>query len=318
MNTAVWSREGVAVQPRPGSPMLRLAAIEARRHVTGVTLWLGLAVTVWWATNLHADDWQGAAYGAATMATAPLAMAAFVGMAQSVGRDHRVDAPPLAEAAPMSDAARNGARLLGGVVYLPAAIVATAALRVAAGDGFWVGDAICYPGPCFGRTDTAMPSTAEWAQNVLTVAVAGAAGAAAGRSLRRKAPVCIGACVVVFLVGGSSWMWQWSPAVYGTLYQQQPFEVFIDPSVRPSDFPRHWLIKAPDEFDGTWRRVITSESVALGHDVYLAGLTMAWGSLVVRRRTGLIVLAAAVVVIVAGLVLQVASMPDGALLAVGI
>ncbi len=317
MRAAVPSRDGMARVGDPGSAVLRLAVIEARRHLTGVTLWLGVAGTVWWVQDPNSNDWQGAKYGSSSMATVPLALAAFIGMSRSVGRDHRVDLPPLDEAAPLGEAARIGARLLGGSVYLVAAVVITVAVRIQAGDGYWVGDAICYPGPCFGRTDKALPSIAEWGQNVLTVAVAATAGAAAGRAVRRKAPLCILAGIMLFLVGATFWAFQWSPAIYTTLYQYQPLELNIDPALRPADFPRHWFIAAPDEFDSVWRRVVTSERVAVGHDIYLAGLSMAWGALALQGGTGRRLLVIGVVVVAAGIIAQIAAMPAGTALGAG-
>lgn len=294
--------------PRPA--VWALARIEAARQLRTIPVWLGLALSAYVAWISRDVDWQSGTYVQLAIATTPLAAGLFVAGVRSGGRDHHSDLPPLAEEAALGTAERVHARLLGmvPVVGIGVAAIAIAALAIRLEGGHWVGD---WPG----RTDSAVHTLPEVLQPMLVLVLAAALGVAAGRSVRRRAPIAVVGVVVLLAVGAIAWAWQGVPARYVTLVQLQPVEVQIGPaSAGPASFPDDWLLSAPDEYDADWDRVIIHQPMAAWHDVYLGGLVLAAVAVALRGPAGRRLLAVGLAVAVLGVGAQIAVAPDAPVL----
>lgn len=289
--------------------IMSLARAEARRALRGPAFLLGLVVTIWFGFNTSTAelDWQSGAYQGFSTVFGPLAAGIFVAGVLAAGRDRRNDdRPALAEEAALDGADRTTARLLAllPLVLIGAVIVVAAAVGTRIEGGFWIGNRP-------GRTDTAVHGLAEVIQPILVFVFAAAAGVAAGRTFRRRAPVVIVGLVFWFMVTGAYWVWQSVPTVYATPIQTQPIEVAIDgDATDPTTFPADWLLANPDEAGGEWTRTLVHQPLAAWHDVYLIGLATLAAGVAIRSRKGQRLAVAGLIVAGLGIAAQAVVMPD--------
>lgn len=286
-------------------PIAALAALEARRNVRSVWLWVGIAVSALMGRQVGTTDWQAGTYQGLQAACTAVAFGILVIGLGAGGRDHYGERPPLAEEAAIGPDARATARLLGlwpawavGSLW---AVIVFVAVRIEG--GLWVGDEP-------GRTDSAVYTLPEMLQPLLLFAFAGAAGVAIGRACRYRVPVAIGA-LAFSVFGLIAWAFQSPPMRYVTPIQTQPFQQHIGPaSLDPLTLPPDWLLSAPAQFETDWARVIVHQPTAAGHDVYLLGLTVLCAGLAVRATLGRRLIALGIVCAIGGIVAQVALAPS--------
>jgi hypothetical protein len=288
--------------PRGRRSIVELARLEARRHLTGAALWLGLLGFVYVVLGTLDMDWQSSVYSAFPRMFLPLAAATFVAAIRSGGRDRHADLPPLAEDAPLDDNGRAIARLLGLAPFLAVTMVLVIAIEtgIRIEGGHWMGNPP-------GRTDTAVHTIPELLQPIAMVLLGAAAGVAAGRKFRQRAPITVLGLILAFIMGMLWWAFQVIPMAYVTLIQTQPVGEFAGSAgTNPTTFPEHWLLQN-DDYEGVWTRVYVDQPMIAGHVVYLLGVAAVCMAGVVRGRLGRRWLWIGVATVALGLFVQLAA-----------
>ena len=257
----------------PGSSSRRrvafeLARLEAGRYLRHPVLWLGVTASVYSFWQSRSIEWTAGAYSAFPTDFVGCAWAMFVLGAVAGGRDHLPgDRTPPGWASPGVDDRATG-RLLGLLAPLAVVVAVVAGVVIASRieGGYTIGERGW-------STDTAQPSWPEVAQPVLLFAAFGAIGVGMGRSVRHGLVTIVAGTAALFAFGLVAWAWQWSPAVYLTPVQIQPFSVRFDGG--PAAAPDDWWLSAPGEHQAGWRRLIVDPVMALWHDVVLLGTGVA-------------------------------------------
>lgn len=281
-----------------------LAGLEARRHLRNPVLWLGVAVSIYAEWRSSSIDWTAGPYSAFPVDFVPCAWAVFVLGAVSGGRDHLAGLrPPPTVATVAGDDRVAIARLLGLLAPLAVvtAVVAGVVLTVRLSGGYTIGESAW-------RTDDAQLSLPEIAQPVVLAAACGAAGVAVGRAVRSTFLAVATGTLVLFTFGLISWAWQWTPAVYVTPVQHQPFSVPI-PDGSLADVSNEWWLSSPGEYQSGWRRLVVDPVMAVGHDVVLLGACAAFSGWAVRRTIGRTLAVAGLALATVGVVVQVVTAP---------
>ena len=249
-----------------GRAVVVLARIEARRHLRGAALWLGLLGLVYFGLGARETDWQSGVYSVFPVIFVPLVAATFVAAVRSGGRDRHADLPPLAEEAPLDDNARAIARLFGLTPFVAACVLLVIGIEtgIRIEGGLWVG---IEPG----RTDSAVHTIPELLQPIALVLLAAAAGVAAGRRFRRRGPITLMGLILVFITGFLGWWaFQVLPLAYVTLVQTQPVSESLELVADIRAVPDDWLLEYVAEERG-WVRVYVDQPMIAGHVVYLLG-----------------------------------------------
>jgi hypothetical protein len=262
--------------------ILALAGIEARRNLRSPLLLVVLGLSVFSAVRASGTDWSGGTYANLPLYFVPLAGITFFLGLRSAGRDHRIDVAPLAEDCALDETERTIGRLLGLAALPVLAAAGVVVIEVASWieGGYWIGEGLR-------RTDGAHHTPFELLQPVVLVAFAGAAGVAAGRRFRHRAPIGVLAAVVTFLLWGVWWAFQWPPTFLVSLVQTQPISRWAGPtSAGMSSFPDHWLVSY-DSYGDFWARQYVDQPLVGGHVLYLAGLTLLCVSSALRARSGI-------------------------------
>ena len=289
---------------RPPSVPWAVARLEARRHLRNPVLWLGIATSAYAAWRSRSIEWNAGPYSAFPVDLVPAAWAVFVLGAVSGGRDHLAGLRPAPVTATATGPDRlAAARLLG--LLAPLAVVAALVLGIVAVSRATGGYTIGERG---WSIDDAQLSIPEIAQPILLAALFGALGVAAGRAVRHTMVVVAGGTILLFAFGLIAWAWQWTPAVYVTPVQQQPFSVALE-RPGPSSAPAGWWLSAPGQHQDDWRRLVVDPVVAAGHDLVLLGATAACVGWAVRRSRGWLAAAGGAVLAFGGVALQVGSAP---------
>ena len=293
----------------PTQPMITpaigtLGWIEAKRYLHRVSIWVGLSVTVLFLL-LRSQDWSGASYETkAALAFTPLILAAFVAGVRTGNRDRSGDASPVAEEAPIDADSRAGARLLGLVAPVGLCVITVIGVVIASRieGGYWIGEAPR-------RTDSAQHSWLVLLQPPLLVALAGAAGVAAGRAVRHALTVIIlGGVFWMFALMGF-WVWNTPPLHTIAVIQIQPMTVDLGPGIVAEQLPTNWLADAPDQYEANWRRELVHLPTVAGHNVYLLGLLGVASGLAVRGHRGRRLAFGGLAGAVGGVVFQLVIMP---------
>jgi hypothetical protein len=159
------------------------------------------------------------------------------------------------------------------------AVVGVLAIAVASRieGGFWIGD-----GPW--RTDAALHTPLELLQPVVLVALAGAAGVAAGHRFRHRTPIAVLAAAMTFQFWLGFWIFQWPPMFVVTLVQTQP----ISRPAGTAPFPDHWLVSY-DWYERYFARYYVDQPLMGGHVLYLVGLTVLCVGSALRVRSASVV-----------------------------
>lgn len=278
-----------------------LAQTEARRHLKGVALWFGVLGIALTGLSGRGGGWQGEVYESFPLLFVPLAAATFLAGVRSGGRDRRTDLPCLAEDAPLDIAQRSTGRLLGMAPFVVATTLAVVAVEagIRIEGGHWIGD-----DP--GRTDSAVHTIPELLQPIAFVALAAAAGIAAGRAFRRHGPIAVLGMIVGFMMWSVYWAFQFMPMAVFTLVQTAPIQEYAGPLGSESDsFPADWLLARPDEYTRVWMRVYVDQWLSAGHVVYLLGLTALCTAAAISR--GRRWLWAGLAVVAIGVIVQLAA-----------
>jgi hypothetical protein len=294
------ARTPVAARSVPSA----IARLEARRHLRHPVLWLGVAASVSSAWQSRSIEWNAGTYSAFPVDLVPAAWAVFVLGALAGGRDHIAGLRPSPAIAVATDDGRIATgRLLGLLAPLAvlAAVVAGTVVATSLTGGHTIGET-------FWRTDAARHSIPEVAQPILVAAMAGAAGVAIGRAVRHGIVAIALGTIVLFAFGLISWAWQWSPAIYVTPVQLQPFSVDLD-HADPTTVPDDWWLSSPGEHQDGWRRLVVDPVMAIGHDLVLVGATAVFAGWAVRGRWGRLASMAGTVAVVVGVVVQVVAKP---------
>jgi hypothetical protein len=294
------SRTDVATRSVPSA----IARLEARRHLRHPVLWLGIAASAYSAWRSRSIEWSGGTYSAFPVDLVPAAWAVFVLGVLAGGRDHIAGPRP----SPAVAVAAGGDRIAAGrllSLLAPLAVLAALVAGIAVTTSLTGGHTI---GESFWRTDAARHSLPEVAQPILLATLAGVAGVAIGRAVRHAIVAIAGGTIVLFAFGLISWAWQWSPAVYVTPVQQQPFSVEID-HTDPTQVPSDWWLSSPGQYQDGWRRLVVDPVVASGHDLVLVGATAAFAGWAVRGRWGRLVALGGLGVAAAGVIVQLAAKP---------
>ena len=302
--------EITAVAPRRASRSFdplpwTLARLEARRHMRNPVLWLGVAAGVYSAWNSSSISWTAGQYSAFSVDFVPCAWAMFVLGAVSGGRDHLPGLrppPTTATAIATGDGRLAVARLLALLAPLAVvgATVAGVVIMMRLTGGYVIGEGRW-------RTDSAQQTLPEIAQPILLAAACGAAGVAIGRAVRYTFLAVAAGTLVLFTFGLVAWAWQWTPAVYMTPVQQQPFSVDIPGSL--ADAPGDWWLSSPGEYQRDWQRLVVDPLVAAGHDLVLLGASAAFAGWAVRRTAGRVLAVAGIVTVAVGVIVQVVAAP---------
>jgi hypothetical protein len=256
------------------SAVAELARLEARRYVRSPAflIGVGLSAFVFAQTDLHSEDWVGAAHESLFSATFPLFAGTFVAATYIGSRDLLPMHTALADTTPVTAQQRTLARLLGGLapVAVIALLAALAALRVELADGI-----------ILGSTRRSLVS-AELLLVVLLSALAVATAIAAVQLVRSRAVVAIAGVIVLFLTTAMYWVFgttilrDLSPALFGTK------RVNIPPSVLLDQTPSHWVLDPPDRYQQHWQRVVFDQASVALHGLYVAGLTVFVAALACR------------------------------------
>lgn len=300
--------ELTAVPPRPTSRSVdswpwALARLEARRHLRNPVLWLGVAMSLYSAWNSSSISWTGGQYSTFPVDFVPAAWAMFVLGAVSGGRDHLAGLrPPPTIATATGDGRLAAARLLALLAPLAVvgATVAAVVIVMRVTGGYVIGESGW-------RTDSAQQKLPEIAQPILLAAACGAAGVAIGRAVRYTFIAVAVGTLVLFTFGLVSWAWQWTPAVYVTPVQLQPFSVELPGSL--ANAPGDWWLSSPGEYQRDWRRLVVDPVVAAGHDLVLLGVCAAFAGWAVREAAGRALAVAGIVAVAVGVIVQVVAVP---------
>ena len=198
---------------------------------------------------------------------------------------------PVGEDASLDQDRVAAGRLLGGLwlVALMLVVVIVGAIAMSSQGGIEIGDEP-------GRLTGIGYSVPEMAQPVLLAGYAVAIGAVAGHLMRIR-PLASIALFVYWLLVGTFWLWSLPGLRYLTPLQIFPF--YERPAWRrspiPADYPSDWILSAPDGWQDGWSRLIVSPEVAVGHDVYLLGLTLLLSAVLIstpRTRRQLVTIGA--------------------------
>ena len=261
----------------PRAAVRRLAWIEGVRVLCHPAPWIGLVLSVGWATSAFDQTWASARYEGLLTSVSPLLLGVSLASVSAFGREH----VPVADDAPMSAPARSAARLLGGValVGLVTVVVAAVSIWLRVRGGLELGDEP-------GRTAHAYYTLPELLQSALLACFAVALGAAVVHVVRQRLAASIALFLFWFLVGGTYWMFNGSVARWLAVVQTQPVFVEAGPrSADPTSFPAGWLLSGPGDFQDFWARLVVSPAMAAWHDVYLVALAMLAVAVAVPGRT---------------------------------
>ncbi len=280
-----------------------LAVVEVRRQLHRPIIWIGFVLTI---VKLATDstNWSGGNYADKVIGFMPLVLAAlFCGYATS-SRDQR---QMLVEDAPLGPNDRTFARLVSVTVPVVMSIMIVIGIAIVSRieGGFWIGDEPR-------RTDIALHSILELFQPPLFVALAGTFGVAAGRASRSRAiAIMTFGTLVWFLSFPGYWVMNSPPVHVLALAQIQPLSIRLEPGVIPEQFPSSWLVEAPDEFSGVWQRQLVHQPTIAGHYLYLLGLIAVAVGASIRTRTGRRLAISGAVLVLGGIIIQLALMPSG-------
>ena len=287
----------------PGVSPRALAVVEVRRQLRRPVIWIGFVLTIVISVG-STTDWSGGSYDERILGFQPLVLAAlFCGYATS-SRDQR---QVLAEDAPLGSNDRTIAHLVSVTVPVVISVVFVIGIAVVSRieGGFWIGDEPR-------RTDSALHSVLELFQPPLLVALAGTFGVAAGRASRGRAiAIMTVGTVIWFLSFPASWVVNSPPVHTVALVQSQPMAIDLEPGVSPEQLPDSWLAIAPGEFGGVWKRVLVHQPTIAGHNLYLLGLIAVAAGASIRTRTGRRLVIAGAVLVLGGIIIQLALMPAG-------
>ena len=286
------------IGPKPSSEALRaLSILEAKWYLRRASIWIGLAVTAFFATQV--EDWSGGSYAIKVpLCFGPLAFGTYIAAVKSGARDHNGPLAELAPASPIGAKGRAIARLAGLLVPVGLSVLVVAVIAIVSRieGGFWIGDLVGHV------TYTARHSWIELLEPPLIVAFTGAVGVAAGRAARRLIPLLAGTFVWFFCYG-VAWALN-SPGLHVVApMQYQPMRVPLSAGVNPLTAPASWLIDWANEYDPTSRMLVHLPTVA-GHDIYLVGLIVLWCGIAIRADTGRRLAIFGVIISVVGVALQ--------------
>ena len=305
MITVVPRRDGTPPAPeqeRRTRVAFELARAEARRHLRHPVLWLGIAATIYSFRQSRTIDWTAGAYSAFPTDFVGCAWAMFVLGAISGGRDHLPGGRTAPGAASPGDAVRALGRLLSLLAPLgiAAAVVAGVVITMRIEGGYSIGERGW-------GTSSAQPTWPEVLQPVLLFAACGATGVGMGRTVRQGLVTIVTGTVALFAFGLVAWAWQWSPAVFLTPVQTQPFSVALEGG--PATAHADWWLAAPGQHQEGWRRLVVDPVMAIWHDVVLLGAGVAGVGWALTGTTGrrLAIVGAALIAI--GAVAQAVAAP---------
>lgn len=292
-----------AAPPAPArSRVIRaLVRADARRMARNPVPWLCLAFSVWGMLMVAPvpGEWPASSYEAINPTAAPLLFGISLAVAVPFHRARHEVAP----AAPVAEDQRVLARLLAATpfVLVTAGFAGLVAWRERDLGGLWIG---MEPG----RTTDALHSTAELSQFVALGVLAVALGAALGRRVPRLVAV-VPALFVLWFVVSVYWLFGHPSVTSFSVMQVQPVLLVVGPvTADPLSFPSDWLlVGAPHTSE--WGRQWVSESLAWWHDVWLLGLAALLLAAVWPRSGRRALLAAGVVLAVAGVVGQQVVIP---------
>lgn len=279
-----------------------LSALEAKRYLRRASIWIGLAVTVFFA--IQVEDWSGGSYATKIpVCFGPLAFGTYIAAVKSGARDRNGPLPELAPGSPIGAEGRAIARLAGLVVPVGLSVLAVAVIAIASRieGGFWIGDLAGH------RTDTARHSWIELLEPPLIVAFTGAVGVAAGRAARRLIPLVAGT-FFWFVCYGVAWALNIPGLHVIAPMQVQPMRVRLSAGVSPLAAPASWLIERADEYDPA-RRVLVHLPTVAGHDIYLLGLIVLWSGFAIRADSGRRLAVLGAITAVAGVAVQLIVSP---------
>lgn len=294
----------VPTQPMIVASIRTLGWIEARHYLRRISVWVGLGITVLFLL-LRAQDWSGDSYSTkAARAFAPLILGVFVAGVRTGNRDRHGDASPVAEEAPLDADNRTAARLLGLVAPVGLCVITVIGVVIASRieGGYWIGNTPR-------RTDTAQHSWLVLQQPPLLVALAGAAGVAAGRAVRHSATVIIAGGAFWFVAFGAYWAWNVQPLHVIAVIQTQPMSIDLGPGIVAEQLPANWLAHAPDQYEAHWRRQLVHLPTVAGHNLYLLGLLGVACGLAIRKLWGRQLAICGLAIAIAGVAFQLAIMP---------
>ncbi len=303
--SATLERTPIAATPaRPLRPVVvALARVEARRLLRSPAFWGGVALSVvfGYLSIRFPEDWSGARYTVSPALVGP----AVVGISFAVAGSFHRERSGLHEDVPVTETVRTLGRLVGALALV--AVVTLLSLVGAAlarwSGGFDLGDEP-------GRTLHAHFSWAEILQPFCLSVLAVAVGAAAGRRLAQRATSTLVLFVGWFPFVVVSWAFQSAVVTPYSIIQIQPVSLEIGPSsADPLDFPAHWLLGAPGEFQDHWARLLVSVRLAAGHDLWLLGLAALFVAIALPRGHRAVPAVIGVVLAVAGVTLQLVAIP---------
>jgi hypothetical protein len=274
-----------------------LVQVEVRRMLRNPVPWVCLALAVWgmWTVAPEPGEWPASSYESMMPTVVPLLFGISVAVAVPFHRERHDVAP----AAPVEEGRRSLARLLAALPYVvaTAAFACLVAWRERDLGGLWIG---MEPG----RTTEAFHTTAELSQLVVLGVVAVTLGAALGRRVSRLVAL-VPVLFVLWFVVMVYWLFGHPAVTPFSVLQVQPVLVDAGPATAdPLSFPSDWLLVGAPHTSGGWSRQWVSEALAWWHDVWLLGLAALLLAAAWPRHGRRILLAAGVVLAVAGLVGQ--------------
>ena len=274
-----------------------LVRAEMRRMVRNPVPWLCLAFSVWAMSMVEPEpgEWPASSYEAMNPTAVPLLFGISLAVAVPFHRARHEVAP----AAPVAEDQRALARVLAAIpfVLVTAGFAALVAWRERELGGLWIG---MEPG----RTTEALHTTAELSQFVVLGIVAVALGAALGRRVSRLVAL-VPALFVLWFTVSVYWLFGHPSATPFSVMQVQPVQLDAGPaSADPLSFPSDWLLVGAPHTSGGWGRQWVSEALAWSHDVWLLGLAALLLAAAWPRNGRRALLAAGVVLAVAGVVGQ--------------
>ena len=287
----------------PGVSPRTLAAVELRRQLRRPIIWIGFVLTIVILVG-STTDWSSGSYDEKILGFQPLVLATLICGYLTSSRDQR---QVLVEDAPLDPNDRTIARLVSVTVpvVMSVAIVVGIAVVSRIEGGFWIGDEPR-------RTDSALHSVLELFQPPLLVALAGMFGVAAGRASRGRAIaiMTLGMLVWLFSFPGY-WVTNIPPVHAFALVQTQPLTIDLESGVSPEQLPENWLVEAPGEFSGVWKRRLVHQPTIAGHNLYLLGLIAVVAGASIRTRTGRRLAVTGASLAIGGIIIQLALMPAG-------
>jgi hypothetical protein len=292
-----------ATASAPASVTRALVLAEARRMLRNPVPWACLALAVWalWTVRPEPGEWPGSSYESIVPAVTPLLFGISVAVAVPFHRARHDVAP----AAPVPEVRRTLARLLAALplVAMAVAYAVLVAWRERDLGGLWLG---MEPG----RTTEAFHTTAELSQLVVLALVAVALGAALGRRTSRLVAL-VPALFVLWFVVSVYWLFGMPSVTPFSVIQVQPVHLPAGtPATDPLSLPSDWLlVGSPHTTGGEWERQWVSAALAWWHDVWLLGVAALLLAVAWPRPGRRVLLAAGVVLAVAGVVGQQVVIP---------